>query len=93
VVTYFPVGGGETTSVVMDVRVKGGTQQAERITTRRPVGGTVEAGRSYRFIVSRLPNDPADELGEDVLFAGLRVKYWPVTFVPVGDTGFSIYSR
>lgn len=93
VVTYFPVGGGETTSVVMDVRVKEGTQQGERIITRRPVGGTVEAGGSYRFIVSRLPNDPEDELAEDVLFAGLRVKYWPVTFVPVGDTGFSIYSR
>ena len=93
VVTYFPVGGGETTSVVMDVRIKEGTQQGERIITRRPVRGTVEAGRSYRFIVSRLPNDPEDELAEDVLFAGLRVKYWPVTFVPVGDTGFSIYSR
>ena len=93
VVTYFPTSGGEPTSVVMDILLEEGTLQGERIVIRRPVGATVEAGRSYRFIVSRLPNEPEDELAGDVLFTGLRLKYWPAAFVAIGESGFYIYER
>ncbi|MCI0776837.1 MAG: hypothetical protein J4N95_01540 [Chloroflexi bacterium] len=94
VVTYFPASGGERTSVVTDIAFEKGTPPGERVTIRRPItNATVEAGRSYRFIVSRLPNEPEDDLAGDVLFTGLRVKYWPTAFVPIGDTGFYIYKR
>ena len=93
VVTYFPASGGDTTSVVTDILLEEGTPQGARFITRRPVGATVEAGRTYRFIVSRLPNEPEDEFDEDVLLTGLRVKYWSIAFEAIGDTGYYIYKR
>ena len=93
VITYAGGSAGATTNVVTDLLLPEGTLKGERIIIRRLVGATVEAGTTYSFVISRLPSAPEDRLSQDILLTRLSVKYWPESFVPIGDTGFFMYER
>ena len=77
-----------------NIRLSEGTPKGERITLRRPIANaTVEAGRTYQFVVSRLTTSPEDNLDQDIWFTGIQVKYWPETLTLLSDDGVFIYER